>query len=150
MTEKKNFENPEPAVHHALALWAADCAEHVLRLFESNCPGDDRPRLAIAAVREWTRGERTMVSCREAAFASHAAARDAKDPAAVAAARAAGQACAVAHMYTHCSHAGEYAAKAVMLAAPAETAKDAWAQEREWQHTQLRQDLWPIGFPKGE
>lgn len=150
MTEKKIFENPEPAAHHTLALWAANCAEHVLHLFETSCPGDDRPRLAIAAVREWTAGKRTMVSCREAAFASHAAARDAKDPAAVAAARAAGQACAVAHMYTHCPHAADYAAKAAMLAAPKETATDTWAQERQWQHQHLQEDLWPIGFPKGD
>jgi len=30
--------------HHLLALWAADCAEHVLPLFESGQPLDLRPR----------------------------------------------------------------------------------------------------------
>lgn len=148
MTEKKKFENPEPAIHHEIALWAARCAEHVLNIFEADQPGDDRPKQAIAAVREWTEGKRTMVSCREAAFASHAAARDAKSPAAVAAARAAGQACAVAHMYTHAPHAADYAAKATMLAASKDTAPVVWAQEREWQHAQLQKDLWSIGFPK--
>jgi hypothetical protein len=150
MTEIKKFENPEPAIHHALALWSAACAEHVLNLFETSCPNDKRPRLAIAALREWTEGKRRMVSCREAAFASHAAARDAKDPAAIAAARAAGQACAVAHMYTHAPHAADYAAKAAMLAAPKETASSTYAQERQWQHEHLREDLQSIGFPKGD
>jgi hypothetical protein len=150
MIEAKKFENPEPAIHHALALWAANCAEHVLDHFETSYPDDKRPRLAIAALREWTEGKRTMVSCREAAFASHAAARDAKDPAAIAAARAAGQAAAVAHMYTHTPHAADYAAKAVMLAAPEGTASHAWAQERQWQHEHLQDDLQPIGFPKGD
>lgn len=31
--------------------FAADCAEHVLHLFEQAVPGDDRPRKAIAAAR---------------------------------------------------------------------------------------------------
>ena len=122
----------------------------MLGLFEISNPGDKRPRAAIAALREWTVGERTMMSCREAAFASHAAARTAEDPAAVAAARAAGQAAAVAHMYTHAPHAANYAAKAMMLAAPKETSADAWAQERQWQREHLQKDLHFIGFPKGD
>lgn len=32
--------------HHLLAIWAADCAEHVLHHFEQVRPGDDRPRRA--------------------------------------------------------------------------------------------------------
>lgn len=32
-------------------LLAADCAEHVLPIFETQCPNDDRPREAIAAAR---------------------------------------------------------------------------------------------------
>ena len=35
------------ADHHLLALWAADCAEHVLHYFERARPGDERPRRAI-------------------------------------------------------------------------------------------------------
>lgn len=146
----KSFKNPEPDIHHTLALWAASCAEHVLNIFEANYPSDARPRLAIAALREWTEGKRTMVSCREAAFAAHAAARGAKDPAAIAAARAAGQAVAVAHMYTHAPHAADYAAKAVKLVATKETASEAWAQERQWQRDHLQESLHSIGFPKGD
>ena len=33
--------------HHLLAVWAADCAQHVLHHFEQARPGDDRPRRAI-------------------------------------------------------------------------------------------------------
>jgi hypothetical protein len=32
--------------HHLLALWAAECAEHVLHFFEAVQPSDPRPRLA--------------------------------------------------------------------------------------------------------
>ncbi|WP_454117801.1 putative immunity protein [Microbacterium lacticum] len=32
-----------------VAAWAADCAEHVVDLFELDAPDDDRPRDAIAS-----------------------------------------------------------------------------------------------------
>lgn len=63
--------------HRLLALWAADCAEHVLHFFEEAHPGDDRPRRALEAVRARTRGELTMMQSRNAAFAANAAAREA-------------------------------------------------------------------------
>src|ERR671910_3385780 len=59
--------------HHLLAFWAADCAQHVLHLFEQARPGDDRPRRAIELARAWARGELTMTQARKAAFASAAA-----------------------------------------------------------------------------
>jgi hypothetical protein len=43
--------------HHMLAVWAADCAQHVMHLFEEMQPNDDRPRRAIELARAWTRGE---------------------------------------------------------------------------------------------
>ena len=39
------------------ALFAADCAERVLPLFEDKYPDDTRPRAAITAARQWARGE---------------------------------------------------------------------------------------------
>ena len=59
-----------------------------------------------------------MTACRTAAFAAHAAARDAtvaEAPDAVAAARAAGQAAAVAYMFDHLPCAAAYAATAIGL-----------------------------------
>ncbi len=38
-------------------LFAADCAEQVLHIFEAERPGDDRPRKAIEAARQFARGE---------------------------------------------------------------------------------------------
>lgn len=35
--------------HRQLTLWAADCAQHVLPLFEQTAPDDERPRQAIEA-----------------------------------------------------------------------------------------------------
>jgi hypothetical protein len=98
--------------HKRLTSWAADCAEQVLSLFEEVCLNDDRPRQAIAAARAWVRNELTVPEARRYAFAAHAAARESENPAAIAAARAAGHAAATAHVATHAPHAEAYACKA--------------------------------------
>jgi hypothetical protein len=63
----------QDADHHRLAVWAADCAEHVLHYFEQVRPSDDRPRRAIELARAWARGEITMTQARTTAFANAAA-----------------------------------------------------------------------------
>src|SRR5665213_2576343 len=45
--------------HRLLAIWAADCAQHVLHHFQQARPKDDRPRRAIDLGRAWARGEIT-------------------------------------------------------------------------------------------
>jgi len=80
--------------HHLLAMWAADCAQHVLHLFEQARPGDDRPRRAIDLGRAWARGQVTWAEARAAGGHANAAARDLSG-AARHAAYAAGQAAAV-------------------------------------------------------
>jgi hypothetical protein len=85
----------QDADHRLLAVWAADCAQHVLHFFEQAQPNDDRPRQAIEQAHAWVRGEITMSQARKAAFAANAAAREVSG-AAKQAALAAGQAVAVA------------------------------------------------------
>ena len=123
--------------HRLLASWAADCAEHVLPLFTAQYPEDDRPRRAIETARAWSRGEATVGEAREAAFAAHAAARSASDPAAREVARAAGHAVATAHMADHELGAAAYAIKAVRLASPESEATAAGERERQWQREHL-------------
>lgn len=130
--------------HRLMAIWASDCAEHVLPYFEEMYPEDDRPRKAIEAARAWMRGDLSMVDARKAALASHAAARDADHAAARAAARAAGHAAATAHVADHARHAGAYAVKA---ATAAEITDDAADAERDWQYRRLPEHLRPIAFP---
>jgi hypothetical protein len=151
MTESPNekWANPEPPIHGAIALWAAKCAERALPVFEERRPEDGRPRAAIESLRAWERDEISITACRNAAFAAHAAARDATGagvPEAVAAARAAGQAAAVAHMFDHSSHAGFYAAKAIGLRGAGQADRKA---ERTWQWENLDPELRTIGFPRG-
>lgn len=121
--------------HHRLALWAADCADHVLHLFETARPGDDRPRRANEMVRAWTRGEVTWQEARQAAFAANAAAREVSG-AAREAAHAAGQAGAVGHVAAHDLGAAAYAIKAARAAAP-DDPESAGRAECAWQRAQL-------------
>jgi hypothetical protein len=122
--------------HHLLAIWAADCAQHVLYLFEEIRPNDDRPRQAIEAVRAWTRGEITMSQSRAAGGHAMAAARELSG-AARQAAYAAGQAAVVAHVAAHELGAAAYAIKAVRAAAPKEESSFAGRRECQWQREQL-------------
>jgi hypothetical protein len=123
-----------------LAIWAADCAEHVLTFFEGMYPEDDRPRKAIEAVRAWERGDLPMVDARKAAFAAHAAARTASNAAAQAAARAAGHAAATAHVVDHARYAAAYAVKAAEINNSAST-------ESDWQVQRLPERLRQVLFP---
>jgi len=125
------------ASHRLLASWAADCAEHVLPLFTARYPEDDRPRRAIEMARAWARGEASVGEAREAAYAAHAAARSATDPAAREVARAAGHAVATAHMADHELGAAAYAIKAVRLAATGSDAMAAGERECRWQREHL-------------
>ena len=122
--------------HHLLAQWAADCAQHVLHLFEEVQPDDDRPRRAIDSARAWTRGEITMTQSRAAGGHAMAAARELSG-AARHAAFAAGQAAAVAHVAAHELGAAAYAIKAARAAAPADQAEAAGRLECKWQRAQL-------------
>src|SRR3954471_13938514 len=101
-----------------VALWAADCAERVIGLFEAEAPGDGRPREAIARTRAFARGELDVAEAIRGRFVNGEAARDVSAPAAVAAARAAGQAASIPHMGAHALGAAAYAAKAAGLGAP--------------------------------
>ena len=115
--------------HRLLAAWAADCAEHVLPLFET-CSSDDRPRRAIEIGRAWVRGEVPTGAAQKAAVAAHAAAREVTDKAAIAVARAAGHAVATAHFADHCLGLPLYALKAVGAAGQSVDAEQAWQVER--------------------
>ena len=121
--------------HRSLASWAADCAEHVLHLFESVRPSDPRPRHAITQVRAWARGETTMSSSRAAGGHAMGAARALGGPARHAA-YAAGQASVVAHVAAHELGAAAYAIKAVRAAASGDEDR-AGRLECWWQREQL-------------
>jgi hypothetical protein len=115
--------------HHQLMSWAADCAEHVLPFFAE--PVDARLLEALQTARAWARGEIPVGNAQKASVQSHAVARELVNPAAIAVARAVGQAVATAHMADHSLGAALYALKAVKAA---DQSVDA---EKTWQHKQL-------------
>ena len=106
----------QDADHHLLAVWAADCAQHVLHLFEDMQPNDDRPRQAIELVRAWTRGEIRMSQSRAAGGHAMAAARELSG-AARHAAYAAGQAAGGGQFAAHELCAAAYEVKGARGAA---------------------------------
>jgi len=126
----------EDADHHLLATWAADCAGHVLELFERERPGDPRPRRAIELGRAWARGEIRMTDARSAGGHANAAARDLRGAPRFAA-FAAAQAALVAHVAAHDLGAAAYAIKAVREAAPQHDAGAAGRRECRWQRDRL-------------
>ena len=87
----------EDGDHRLLALWAADCAQHVLHHFELARPGDERPRRAIELGRAWAHGEAGWRDARAAGGHANAAARDLRGAPRLAA-YAAGQAACVGHV----------------------------------------------------
>ena len=124
------------AHHSLLAMWAADCAEHVLPLFEAVMPSDPRPRQAIAEARAWSRGEIRMMQARATAGHANAAAR----PLAGApryAAYSAAQAAAVGHVAAHELGAAAYAIRAVRAAAPPGEGERSGRDECRWQRERL-------------
>jgi len=83
----------------ALGSWAADCAERALSVYEKHAGSDSRPRAAIEGIRVFAGGGRRTAQLRSLALSAFSAAREVDDPAAAAAARAAGLAASSA--YTH-------------------------------------------------
>lgn len=118
-----------------VASWAADCAERVLAIFESESPTDSRPRDAIARTRAFAHGELDAAGEIRRRFVAGRAAHDVTTPPAIAAARAAAQAAGVAHMGAHALGAAAYAAIAAGLSRPDHV--DAVRDEIRWQLERL-------------
>jgi hypothetical protein len=126
----------------ALAVWALDCAERVLPLFERSYPEDMRPRSAINVGREWVSTRVfSMSAIRAASLSAHAAAKAVKaDCAACEAAHSAGQAVATAHVPQHAYGAAYYALKAIIADRP-DLAEHLVSEEMAWQSAQAPKHL---------
>ena len=128
-------------------MFACDCAEHVLPLFEKYYPGDMRPRRAIDAARDYIHGKITKEELAAAKDAAWAAARAAAKVVAWAAARAAAWAATWAAAkdaaWTAAWDAAWAAAKAASWDAAWAAAKAAaWDAEIDWQNKRLLQYLY--------
>ena len=124
--------------HQLLALWAAQCAEHVLHFFEDGQPPDTRPRDAIEAARAWAGGDMKMLDARARGGHAMGAARPLVGAARYAAYAAAQSAC-VGHVPEHDLGAAAYAIKAARAAHPRNPG--AARVERDWQRDQLHEQI---------
>lgn len=115
--------------HLTAAIWAHECALHVLHVFEDKNKNDIRPRMACDAVRDWINGKISVSAARGAAFAAHACAREQEDSKMAYCARACGHAAATAHVKEHALHAAAYAAKST----------DDIKAENDWQYDKLKE-----------
>jgi len=151
-------------------LFACDCAEHVLSLYEAKYPDDRRPRKAIETARRYAEGKAAveeLTDVWDAAWtdvwdAAWAAAEDAAGAAAWAAAWAAAEDAAWTDVWDAAWAAAEDAAGAAARAAAWAAAEDAawdaardaawaaaedaawdaaWAAERQWQVERLGEIL---------
>ncbi|QLE75797.1 exonuclease SbcC [Streptomyces rectiverticillatus] len=108
-----------------VATFAATCAEVVLEIFETDQPGDSRPRDAVSAAWEFAQGGTRGKSLRDTASAALKAAKSADTAAAREAAWAATSAAGAAYLHPlakatqvkHILGAGAYAARAAELVA---------------------------------
>ena len=106
----------------ASRLFACDCAERVLHLFEAIYPNDARPRTAIKVARRFANGEATvkeLVAARDAASHARDAASHASDAASFA------------------SYAASFASYAASDAASHAASDAASYAEKEWQTSLL-------------
>lgn len=111
--------------------WAIECAQRVVHYFERSHTNDPRPRNALEVAKKWLKGETTFKEVRRSSLDAHAAAREAKDPIAVYAARSCAHAVATAHAITHAAGAALYALKAIEQVDPTLIEKElSWQLER--------------------
>ena len=132
-TERTILQGPVD-VSRELRLFACDCAEEVLPIFERAYPGDTRPRDAIAVARRYAEGQDTkeeMDAAWAAACAAARVARDAASAAASGAARAAARA-AKAAASGAAWDASWHTASAAAWDASSPTWAAAWAAQNRW------------------
>ncbi|WP_182359845.1 putative immunity protein [Tomitella gaofuii] len=118
-----------------LARWALSCAERALPQFDADAAAHAEICDAVDRTRAYSAGESSAGEEIKKRLVAVKAAKAATTPAGAAAARAVGQAAAVAHMGAHALGAAAYAAKAVSLAHP--DRPEAVQEEVRWQVANL-------------
>jgi hypothetical protein len=114
-----------------LTIWALDCADRVLHIYEKAIPGDGRPGAAIKAGRSWVRNEIGTAETRGPISSAREAAEETNDEVACTVAHAAEQALNAVHNPESSKEAAVYVARAVGLSGGNQEA------EREWQYRHL-------------
>jgi hypothetical protein len=118
-----------PEIARRLRLWLADCAAHVLPIYESYAPTDKRVRECISAQRAFARGQITDAARSAARFAARSAVRSAASDAANDAVRS-----AASYADDAAWSAASDVARSAVRSAAGDAASDA---EQKWQFERL-------------
>jgi hypothetical protein len=121
-------EHPRCPLRNDLLLFATDCVEHVMPIWEKTHAEDDRPRVLIQTVRDWIRGKATMDTLK-AARQEGSYAISAVRSAAQRVAYAANKAALVTDPFDAAGGAAGFAAEAA----------NEWANECVWQWHRLKE-----------
>lgn len=92
------FQNQK---HTVAALWAFDFAAESIAMLEEKYPDEQRPREALAAVKDWAAGKAKMRWAQRKILDCHAFAKEIDQKEDIAVCHAIGQACAVVHTAGH-------------------------------------------------
>lgn len=87
--------------HRTLVMWALDCAQNPLSLFEAKYPNEHRLRRALELSEAWANGTIKMPEARRAIIDAHAVAKEMDDKEYIAISHAIGHAAATVHVETH-------------------------------------------------
>lgn len=87
--------------HRTLVMWAFDCAQIPLKLFEKKYPTENRPRIALEMCNAWARGEVKMPVAKKAILDAHAVAKGIEETVYIALCHAIGHVGATVHVETH-------------------------------------------------
>lgn len=87
--------------HRTLVLWAFDCVETPLTMFEIKYPNEDRPRIAYDYCQRWAKGEVKMPVAKNAIIRCHSVAKDIEDECYIALVHAIAQGLSTVHIGTH-------------------------------------------------
>jgi hypothetical protein len=101
--------------HRTLVMWALDCAQEPLALFEMNYPNETRPRRALELCEAWAKGVIKMSEAKKAILDAHAVAKEIDDQECIALVHAIGHAGATVHVETHALGLVFYELTAIVL-----------------------------------
>ena len=87
--------------HRTLVMWAFECANIPLGLFEEKYPKEHRPRVALEMCKAWAKGEVKMAVAKKSILDTHAVAKEIEDDVYIALCHAIGHAGATVHVETH-------------------------------------------------
>lgn len=87
--------------HKTLIMWALDCLQPYLKIFNQAYPCDERLNNCVVQAKRWAYGEIKMGVAKRAILITHGVAKEIEDPLLIAIIHGVAQACSTVHTETH-------------------------------------------------